>query len=180
MAAARATKPPTIVLVVAVARNGVIGRAGRLPWRLPTDLKHFKALTMGKPVVMGRKTFASIGRPLPGRENIVVSRDPSFAAPGAHVCTSVEQALALASRIGEATGGDEIAVLGGRDIFEATLPRAARVYLTEVDAAPEGDTWFPSLDPAHWVETARRAPPRATGDEHATVFVDYARRGDSA
>ena len=146
--------PARIVLVVAVAENGVIGHRGGMPWRLPTDLAHFRAVTLGKPVVMGRKTFGAIGRPLPGRDNIVVTRDPTLSIANAHVAHSVEEALALGAELAEARGGGEadaaceIAVIGGAEIFAATLGRADRIHLTRVHARPEGDTFFPALDPA--------------------------------
>jgi dihydrofolate reductase len=162
--------------VVAVAKNGVIGRNGGLPWRLPTDLKHFKALTMGKPIVMGRRTWDSIGRPLPGRETIVVTRDVNFSAQGAQVAHTIEAGLELAEQHAARLQTDTIMIAGGSDIFAALLDRADIIHLSEVDLAPEGDVLFPPLDPARWIEVACEAPPRAANDEANVRFVTYARR----
>ena len=133
-------------LVVAVSRNGVIGRDNKLPWKLPDDLAYFKRVTMGKPVVMGRKTWESIGRPLPGRLNVVVTHDPRYQAPGAVVVNSLEAAWKAAGDAGE------VAVIGGSRIFEETLPIADRIHLTEVDAEVEGDVYFPEFDRRAWSE----------------------------
>lgn len=138
-----------ISFVVAMARNGVIGKDNQLPWRLPADLRHFKTVTMGKPIIMGRKTFDSIGRPLPGRTNIVVTRDPAYRAEGCVVAHSIEAGLAAA---GDA---EEVMVIGGADFYRQLLPRTDRIYLTLIDAEVEGDTWFPELDPARWHERSR-------------------------
>jgi dihydrofolate reductase len=165
-----------LAFVVAVAKNGVIGRTGTLPWRLSTDLKHFKALTVGKPMVMGRRTWDSIGRPLPGRETIVVTRDPNFSAEGVHVANSIEAGLQLAEEQAARLQADTIMIVGGSDIFAALLDRADIIHLTEVDLAPEGDIKFPPLDPAQWVEIACEAPPRAANDEANVRFLTYARR----
>lgn len=134
-------------LVVAMARNRVIGRDNALPWRLPADLAHFKKVTMGHPIVMGRRTYESIGRPLPGRKNIVVTRTPGYAAPGSTVVSSLEQAWQAA---GDAP---EVCVIGGSAIFEETLPIADVIHLTEVEAEVEGDTYFPPFDRSEWIET---------------------------
>jgi dihydrofolate reductase len=165
-----------LAFVVAVAKNGVIGLAGGLPWRLPTDLKHFKALTMGKPIVMGRGTWDSIGRPLPGRETIVVTRDKNFSAEGVHVAHSIEAGLQLAQEQAARMQADTIIIVGGADLFTALLDRAEIVHLTEVDLAPEGDVKFRPLDPAQWVEVACEAPPRAANDEANVRFLTYSRR----
>jgi dihydrofolate reductase len=165
-----------LAFVVAVAKNGVIGRNGALPWRLPTDLKHFKALTMGKPMLMGRRTWESIGRPLPGRETIVVTRDPAFSAPGIHVAHTIDAGLEIATEQARRMGADTIMIVGGADIFAALLERADTVHLAEVDLAPEGDVHFPPLDPAKWVEVGCEAPPRAANDEATVRFLTYARR----
>ncbi len=134
-------------LVVAMARNRVIGRDNALPWRLPVDLAHFKKVTMGHPIVMGRKTYESIGRPLPGRQNIVVTRNPDFAAPGCTVVSSLEAAW-------EAAGAAaEVCVIGGSTLFAETLPIADVIHLTEVEADVAGDTYFPRFDRAQWNET---------------------------
>jgi len=165
-----------ICLIAAVARNGVIGGENRLLWRLSSDLKRFKALTLGKPLVMGRKTFASIGKPLPGRETIVVTRDAGFAAEGVGIARSVEDALRLARDRAAAMGVDEIMIGGGGEIYAQTLAMAERLYLTEVDAAPEGDARFPALDPALWREVRREPGERGPRDEAAFEFVEWRRR----
>jgi dihydrofolate reductase len=133
-------------LVVAVARNGVIGRDNALPWRLPADLAHFKRVTMGRPIVMGRRTYESIGKPLPGRKNIVVTRDRAYRAPGCTVVTSLDEAWQAAN------GADEVCVIGGTTLFEETLPLTDVIHLTEVEAEVEGDTWFPPFDRSEWDE----------------------------
>jgi dihydrofolate reductase len=139
-----------IALIAAAARNGVIGIDNRLPWRLPEDLRCFKRLTMGKPVVMGRKTWESLGRPLPGRVNIVVSRNPNVRAVGAEVFSDLEAALRRAQALAADTGVPEVMVIGGETIYRQALPLAQRIYLTEVDLSPEGDAWFPPLAPEAW------------------------------
>ncbi|SHE35169.1 dihydrofolate reductase [Modicisalibacter ilicicola DSM 19980] len=153
-----------VVMVAALTRNGVIGVDNRLPWHLPEDLKFFKRITLGKPLVMGRKTFDSIGRPLPGRLNIVVTRDTSFQREGVRVCHDLADALALAERQAIAEGVDEIAVIGGGEIFTQAMPRASRLYLTEIDTTLEGDAYFPPLDDRQWQEIERR-PGRAEGTD---------------
>ncbi|GHD63702.1 dihydrofolate reductase [Thalassobaculum fulvum] len=163
---------PSIVVVAAVARNRVIGSAGDLPWRLPADMRHFKAVTLGKPMVMGRKTFDSIGRPLPGRRTIVVTRDPAWSADGVETAPSLEAALALASS-GEP---EEIVVAGGGEIYAQALPLADRMRLTWVEADPQGDAVFPAFDAADWRETARERHPAEDG-RPAFAFVDYVRAG---
>jgi dihydrofolate reductase len=144
-----------IALVVAAAENGVIGIRGDLPWRLPEDLKRFKLLTLGKPVIMGRKTWDSLPKkPLPRRSNIVVTQDSAFRAPGATVAHSLDAAIAEAEKQHPA----EIAVIGGGAIFAQVLPKAARIYLTEVAGRPEGDAYMPALDKTQWQETSREGP----------------------
>lgn len=133
-------------IVVAVARNGVIGRDNQLPWKLPKDLAYFKRVTLGHPVVMGRRTWESIGRPLPGRQNIVVTHNAALRAPGAKVVTSLAEAWGAAGDAGE------VSIIGGTSIFRETLPIADRVHLTEVDAVVEGDTFFPEFDRSQWIE----------------------------
>lgn len=157
-----------VTLVVARADNGVIGRDGGLPWHLPADLRHFRALTLGKPVVMGRRTFASIGRPLPGRHNIVLTRS-DWAADGVTAVPDLDAAFAAA---GDA---DEAMIIGGAAVYAAALPRATRVYLTEVHAAPDGDTVLPPFDAGGWRETAREDH-AADDDTPAYSFVTLARR----
>jgi dihydrofolate reductase len=133
-------------LVVAMARNRVIGRNNALPWRLPAELAHFKRVTLGHPIIMGRKTYESIGKPLPGRLNIVVSRNRGFAAPGCTVVDSLEKAYEAAGDV------DEVSIIGGTSLFAAALPTADCIHLTEVDADVEGDTWFPDFDRGEWRE----------------------------
>lgn len=162
MAEASAAGVP-VALIVARADNGVIGREGGLPWHLSGDLKFFKAQTLGKPVVMGRKTFQSIGRPLPGRPNLLVSRDPGFRPEGTEVFAALGGALARAQDLAADGGATEVMVIGGGQIYAEALPLASRIYLTEVHAAPDGDTRFPGLDPAQWREV-RRDPPASGGD----------------
>jgi dihydrofolate reductase len=149
-------------LVVAMARNRVIGRDNQLPWRLPADLAYFKRVTMGHPVVMGRRTYESIGKPLPGRLNIVVSRNPEFRAPGCTVVPSLDEAWRAA---GDA---DEVSVIGGTSIFAEALPYADRIHLTEVDADVPGDTWFPEFDRREWAE--REVERHAPDERHAYPF----------
>lgn len=162
---------PIVSFVVAVAKNGVIGRDGDLPWRLSSDLKMFRRLTMGKPILMGRKTWVSLPRkPLDGRDNIVVTRDRAFADDGAIVAHSVADALAIGREAARRRGVDEIAVIGGAEIFRETLPRAGRIYLTEVDATPDGDTCFPPLDPTAWRLASSEPIPRGPKDEAAAVL----------
>ena len=163
---------PRVALIAAVARNGVIGGDNRLLWRLSSDMKRFKALTIGKPVIMGRKTFQSLPPSgLPGRAIIVVTRDAAFSAPGVGVAHSIDAALELAARY----GAEEIMIAGGAQIYAQTIARAERLHLTEVDLAPQGDATFPSIDSARWRETTRFAPPRGERDEADFAFVDYAR-----
>ena len=154
-----------LALIAAVAENGVIGAKGGLPWRLPDELAHFKRTTLGKPVVMGRRTFASLGRALPGRTNLVLSRDPDFAAPGARVARDLDAALALA---GDAP---EIVVIGGAAVFADALPRAQRIYLTRVRARPEGEVFFPALEPSDWRETLLFEHP--ADPRHAHAFAAF-------
>ena len=154
-----------IAFVVAVSRNGVIGRAGGLPWHISTDLKRFKAITMGKPLIMGRKTWESLPKkPLPGRLNIVITRQKNYLAEGAVVVSDVASALAAAGEV------EEICVIGGGEIFTKFLAKADRIYLTEVDLEVEGDTRFPVIDPGQWLETAREIHPRGANDRAAFVL----------
>lgn len=148
---------PQLCLVAALASNGVIGTAGRLPWYLPEDLRHFKALTLGHPVIMGRRTWESIGKPLPGRENIVVSRQRAYDAPGARVCGSLDESLA------QCADAPIAFVIGGADLYAAALPIADRLEFTEISAAFRGDTRFPAFDRGAWRETRREAQTSADG-----------------
>lgn len=160
-----------ISLIVAAARNGAIGRGGALPWHLPADLKRFKQLTLGKPILMGRKTFDSIGRPLPGRANIVITRDRSYAPAGVTVVHGFDDALGKAREAAKQLGADEIVVIGGADIFRLALPVADRLHLTEVHADVRGDTFFPAFDRAEWAETLREDRKSDGADGMAYSFV---------
>jgi dihydrofolate reductase len=160
---------PRLTLIVARARNGVIGRDNAMPWKIPGEQAFFKRVTMGHPIVMGRKTWESIGRPLPGRRSIVITRDRNFAAPGAEVAHSLDEALAL---VGDA---DEAFVIGGAQIYAAALPHADRVIVTEIDADFTGDTTFPALAPDEWREVSREPMEGATTRGFAVDFVDYRR-----
>lgn len=161
-------RPVKITLVVALAENGVIGRNNGLAWHLRGDLKRFKAVTMGKPMLMGRKTYASIGRPLPGRRTLVMTRDPAFAADGIETVHDWSQALAAAA-------AEELMVVGGAEIYRLALPHANALRLTEVAASPDGDTRFPAFDRTLFRETFREAHPAGPHDEHAYTFVDLER-----
>lgn len=162
---------PQIAFVVARARNGVIGRDGRLPWRLRSDLQWFKANTIGKPCIMGRATWASLPlKPLPGRLNIVLSRDPDFRLEKALVCTTLDEALEVARETAVEDGVGEVAVIGGAAIFAAALPRARRIYLTEVDADVEGDTRMPAFDETDFVEISSESHPAGETDDYPFTF----------
>ena len=137
-----------ISLVVACGRNNVIGSGGGIPWHVPADLKQFKSLTMGKPIIMGRKTYQSIGKPLPGRANIVITRDPEFAAEGIQIANSLDAALEQAGAL-----GDEIMIIGGGQIYQAALPIADRIYMTRIELEPQGDVFFPTIVEADWQTT---------------------------
>ncbi|HUJ37187.1 MAG TPA: dihydrofolate reductase [Hyphomicrobium sp.] len=165
-----------ITLVVAVADNGVIGRNGGLPWRLSSDLKAFRRLTMGKPLIMGRRTFQSLKRPLDGRDNIVVSRDANFRHDGAVVMPSFPAALAEGERCALSRGVDEVMVIGGADIFAEALPLAGRIYKTEVHGSPEGDTLMPDVDWARWREVFREKLPRAERDDYDATLILFERK----
>jgi dihydrofolate reductase len=165
-----------LVLVAAVADNGVIGSDGSLPWWLPGDLKHFRQVTMGKPIVMGRRTFDSIGRPLPGRSNIVLSGNANFRAEGVRTAANLDAALAIAEDEAKRLGVGEIAVIGGRTLYAETLPRAARIYLTEVHAKPDGNVQFPAFNKSEWNEVTREGPFQGEHDAHPYSFVVLDRR----
>lgn len=162
---ATASGTPRVYLVAAVAANGVIGAGGRLPWHLPEDLKHFKALTLGHPVIMGRKTWESIGKPLPGRENIVVTRRAGYDAPGASIASSLGAALALCS------GEPVVFVIGGSQLYAEALPIAAGLVLTELQRDYPGDARFPAFDRSAWRETQRQ--PQTSADGLRFDFVLY-------
>jgi dihydrofolate reductase len=173
---ARGPSPIKVSLVVAVARNGVIGREGGLPWRLSSDLKRFKANTIGRPVIMGRKTFQSIGKPLPDRHNIVVTRDPQFQSDGITVAPDVTKALTIAKAKAASDGAEEVCVIGGGEIYRQTLAAADRLIVTYVEAEVEGDTRFPQIDKKIWREVSSENHPAGEKDTHATRHVVYERR----
>jgi dihydrofolate reductase len=166
-----------LAIVVARAANGVIGRDGDLPWRLKSDLALFKANTLGKPIIMGRKTWDSLPRkPLPGRMNLVLSRDGSFEPEQAVVCESFMEAVQMAREQAEEDDAEEVCIIGGRSLFEAAMPKTKRLYLTEVDATVDGDVTFPDFDEAAWTEVRREEHPAGDGDDHAFVFRVLERR----
>ena len=166
-----------IALIAALAADRVIGKDGGLPWRIPADLKFFKATTLGKPVVMGRKTFVSLRRPLPGRTNIVVTRDAHFRSPGAIVTTSLADARAVATGDALRRLAPEIVVIGGAEIYAQWMPYADRLEVTEVHARPAGDTYFAAIDAAMWEEVARVRNKAGSDDSADFSFVTYRRRG---
>jgi len=146
-----------VAMIAAMGRNRVIGCDNKMPWHLPEDLKYFKATTMGKPIVMGRKTFDSLGRPLPGRSNIVISRQADLSIPGVQVVDSIEQALTLARHQAELDAVDEIMIIGGGNLYQQCLALADRLYLTRVELEPQGDAWFPAFSDAEWELREERA-----------------------
>jgi dihydrofolate reductase len=165
-----------VVLVAAIGDNFVIGREGQLPWRLKSDLQHFRKLTLNRPVIMGRKTHESIGKVLPGRTNIVLTRDLTWVAPGAVLATSLDAALSFARPDAAKRGVDEIMVIGGSDIFSATMPMADRLEITHVHASPEGDTVFPLIDPEVWQEQSRQDHFAGPDDDFSFAVATYIRR----
>jgi dihydrofolate reductase len=169
----------SIVLIVAVAENGVIGQGNAIPWRLKSDMQRLKALTMGKPIVMGRKTFESLRRPLPGRTNIVITRDAQYQAAGAVVTTSFAAARAVARGDALRRLVTEIAVIGGAEIYAQWMGIADRLEITEVHARPDGDTVFPAIDVAEWEEVARIRHPAGPDDSVDFSYVTYERHGRS-
>jgi dihydrofolate reductase len=165
-----------IVLVAAIGDNLVIGRDGQLPWRLKSDLQHFRKVTLNRPVVMGRKTHESIGKLLPNRTNIVLSRDLTLVAQGAVLATSLDAALSFARADAAKHGVDEIMVIGGSDIFTATMPMADRLEITHVHLSPEGDTVFPPIDPEVWEETWREEHYAGPDDDANFTLATYVKR----
>lgn len=161
---------PIVTLVVAAAEGGVIGRDNRMPWHLPADLARFKQVTMGKPIVMGRRTFASIGRALPGRRNVVVTRDRTFRAEGVTVAHSLDEALAACG------GAPEVMVIGGGEVYREALPLARRIHFTRIEAVLDGDTRFPDLAPGAWVEVGRETRPADERNAYALTFLTLERR----
>ena len=162
---------PKLSIIVAVAENGIIGSGNQLPWRLPDDLKRFKALSLGKPIVMGRKTYDSIGRPLPGRSNIIVSRRGDLEIPGCTIVSSLAEAMAVAG------GVEEIVIIGGADIYRQVLPQVQTIHLTRVHATVPGDVYFPALAPEEWRELATEYHPADERHAHAFTFRSLARVG---
>jgi dihydrofolate reductase len=165
-----------LILVVAMAENGVIGRDNRLLWRIKTDLGRFRRLTMGKPMIMGRKTFESIGKPLPGRETIVLTRDGGFSPEGVHVAHSWEDAVAKGQELAVGAGADAVAVAGGAEIYALALPHVQTLFLTQVHTTVEGDAVFPSFDRSQFREVRREDHPKGPDDEHPFTFIDLERR----
>lgn len=167
--------PPPLVAVAAVAENGVIGRDNDLPWRLRTDLRRFRAITMGKPLIVGRRNWDSIGRPLPGRDIVVLTRRRGFAPAGVQVARDWDEACALAAASAARSGAEEIIVGGGAEIYRLAMPALVRLRLTLVHARPDGDVHFPPYDPSAFRETFRESHPAGPHDDHAFTFVDLAR-----
>ncbi|CAA0120699.1 dihydrofolate reductase [Zhongshania aliphaticivorans] len=165
----------TVSLIVAMAKNRVIGVNNQLPWHLPADLKHFKATTMAKPIVMGRKTWESIGRPLPGRFNIVISRQSGYTAEGAVVVPDLASALTLAREEADSSGLDEVCVIGGETIYRQALDEATKMYITEVDLNPDGDAWFPEIELNDWSEVSRECYPVTPDESPGYCFVTLQR-----
>nr|AIA15625.1 Dihydrofolate reductase [uncultured bacterium] len=167
---------PRITLIAAVSENGVIGRDLDMPWKLSTDLKRFKALTMGKPMIMGRKTFLSVGeRPLPGRPHIIISRNPDYRPQGVDVVSSLEDALSLAKEKAQALGVDEIFVAGGGEIYRQAMPFADQLSVTHVEVLLEGDTFFPAIDPAIFEKIDETPAPAGEKDNYPVRFATYRR-----
>ena len=172
------TRP--LAIVVALADNGVIGRDNKLIWRLKTDLRRFRELTVGKPMIIGRKTHEAIGRPLPGRETIVLTRDAGFSADGVHVVHGWQEALSMADQLADRMGAEEIVIGGGAEIYKIALPQAQRLFLTLVHAEPQGEAVFPAYDRSVFREVRRETRPRGPDDEYAFTFVDLERRPAAA
>jgi dihydrofolate reductase len=168
-----------VILLAAVSQNGVIGRGNALPWRLKSDMQHFRALTLGRPVIVGRKTYLSIGKPLPGRTTIVVSRDRAFAAPGIVAAPSLDAALAAARGDALRRGAHAIVVAGGADVYAQVMPLATRLAITHVHKRVKGDARFPTIDPQVWREIAREEREPGAEDEAAFAFVTYERAIES-
>jgi dihydrofolate reductase len=169
-----------VALIAAIGQNHVIGAAGQIPWRLPTDFAHFKRMTLGKPLIMGRKTHMSIGRPLPGRTSIVVSRQQDFAPEGVIVCHSLQDALERAQAIAARDGASEVMIGGGGEIYREAMPHAERLYITHVAATPAGDARFPPIDPDAWEVLVRHDIVRGETDSAEFTALTYARRDGSA
>lgn len=166
---------PRLAVIVAAANNWVIGFQNAMPWYLPEELAHFKRTTLGKPIIMGRKTFESIGRPLPGRLNIVVSRNPDYTAAGVKTVASLEAAIKLANAQATLDGAEEIMLIGGAQLYEQGLPLADKLYLTQVEAEPTGDAWFPAINWQDWQEESRTSYPSQGGNRYAYTIFDLTR-----
>ena len=166
----------TVALIVARTRNGVIGRDNTMPWHLPEDLRYFKRVTMGKPVIMGRYTWESLGKPLPGRDNLVITRNPDYRAEGATVVHDLATALHLAGALASARSADEIMVIGGAQIYREAMPYVTRAYVTEIDAELDGDAFFHELDAHAWQETARECHAACERNPYPYCFVTLERR----
>jgi dihydrofolate reductase len=169
-----------VVQVAAVARNGVIGRGGHMPWRLKSDLVHFRSITMGKPVVMGRRTFCAIGKPLAGRTNIILSRDPAFAAPGTLVAGNIDDAMTAARGEALRRAAAEIIVIGGADVYRQTRGVADRLVITHIDLQPEGDARFPPIEPELWKVAHRTEHAARPGDDADFAVLTYERMRPAA
>ena len=165
-----------LVLVAAIGENNVIGRQGQLPWRLKSDMQHFRRLTMNKPVLMGRKTYESIGKPLKCRTNIVLTHNPALVVAGVTVATSMDAALVMAEKDAAKRGTDEIMVIGGSDVFTDLMPRAERLEITHVHLSPEGDAYFPPIDVQLWRRTAYQEHPAGLDDSVSFAIATYLRR----
>lgn len=160
----------SLSIIAAMDENRLIGKDNALPWHLPADLAFFKQTTMGKPILMGRKTFESIGRPLPGRRNIIISRDPHYQVEGCDICDSIDSAMAIVM------DQDEAMLIGGSSLYAQTIERAERLYITEIHAQFEGDAWFPVIDPAQWLESWREDHQNDAKNPYYYSFVKYSRR----
>jgi dihydrofolate reductase len=169
-----------VAMIAAIGDNFVIGADGQIPWRLPTDFAHFKRMTLGKPLIMGRKTYESIGRPLPGRTSLVVTRQSGYAPMGVLVCHSLEAALEQAQGIAVRDGADEVMIGGGAEIYREAMPRADRLHITHVAVSPEGDARFPPINRAVWEVAHRHGIARGEKDSAAFTVLTYARRDGSA
>jgi dihydrofolate reductase len=160
-----------VSMVVAMGENRVIGRDGGLPWHIPGDLKLFKKITMGKPIIMGRKTWESLGRPLPGRPHVVITRDTNYKAAGAHVVHDLDKALSVAQGLAVALEEEEIMIIGGAEIYRLSMAKVDRLYLTEVALSPDGDAFFPDFDTAQWCEISRTAFPSVDGVSSYSLVI---------
>lgn len=170
---------PVVSFVVAAARNGIIGRQGDMPWCMPSSLKRFRALTMGRPMIMGRKTYEAIGRPLEGRDSVVISRSAAYRPAGAHVVASLEEAFVLAARLATARGTNEIIIAGGGETYLAALPYATHIHLDRIETEVGGDAAFPELDPAEWEEIERRPIDPSPRDQFRALAILFRRIGSA-